>query len=241
MERIRTWKPGNQAATFYNCPFPSHSDREIGEDTMFSCCLPVSQGRGLKRGSDESRFRSGCCWFRTQRRPLSPLTQLEPEVTQGDPGAVGHTTEGQSRPEVHMTSWGSGEPGPLSGRRWSPPQKPIRFRRPPSWKLLNQQRRIALRNSFLEPTRFCKRFPMCDAYLEHQAHVNHTGPEDLQEAEPKAWAQEAEETPVVTPEVHLEMFEAELEVWAPPEVLPPPSATPTAAVEPGRPGRHLQT
>ncbi|KAK1334479.1 hypothetical protein QTO34_005485 [Cnephaeus nilssonii] len=62
-----------------------------------------------------------------------------------------------------------------------------RFHRPPSWKLLNQKRQIALCNSFLEPTRFCRRFPMCDAYLEHQAHVNHTGPEDLQpqEAEPK--------------------------------------------------------
>ncbi|XP_054583632.1 uncharacterized protein LOC129151758 [Eptesicus fuscus] len=220
----------------------------------------MSQGRGLKRGSDESRFRSGCHWFRTQPRPLSPLTQLEPEssvlvleeqqLVHEDPspaftieGQVGPTTEGQSRPEMLMTSWGSGEPGTLSGRRWSPPQKPIRFRRPPSWKLLNQQRWIALRNSFLEPTRFCKRFPMCDAYLEHQAHVNHTGPEDLQPqgAEPKAWAQEAEETPVVTPEVHLEMFEAELEAWAPPEVLPPPAATPTAAVEPGRPGKHLQT
>ena len=75
----------------------------------------------------------------------------------------------------------------MSARRWSPPQKPIRFRRPPSWKLLIQQRQIVLCNSFLESPRFCKRFPMCDAYLEHQAHVNHTGPEDLQPqgAEPK--------------------------------------------------------
>nr|KAF6353602.1 hypothetical protein mPipKuh1_010515 [Pipistrellus kuhlii] len=86
-----------------------------------------------------------------------------------------------------MASSGSGKPGPFSARRWSPHQKPIRFLRPPSWKLLNQQRRIALHNSFLESPTFCKRFPMCDAYLQHQAHVNHTGPEDLQpqEAEPK--------------------------------------------------------
>ncbi|XP_054583630.1 fibrous sheath CABYR-binding protein-like [Eptesicus fuscus] len=138
-----------------------------------------------------------------------------------------------------MTSSGSGKPWPFSARRWSPPQKPIRFRRPPSLKLLNQQRRIALHNSFLESPRFRKRFPMCDAFLEHQAHVNHTGPEDLQPqgAEPKAPAQEAEEAPAETPEVQTEASDKEsdeeLEAWAPPELLPPPSASPVAAVEPG--------
>ncbi|KAK1334481.1 hypothetical protein QTO34_005487 [Cnephaeus nilssonii] len=75
--------------------------------------------------------------------------------------------------------------------------------------------------------------------MRPNAHGNHSWPESLEpkEAEPKAPAQEAEEAPAETPEVQTgksdEESDEELEAWAPPEVLPPPAATPTAAVEPG--------
>ncbi|XP_054583627.1 fibrous sheath CABYR-binding protein-like [Eptesicus fuscus] len=75
--------------------------------------------------------------------------------------------------------------------------------------------------------------------MRPNAHGNHSWPESLEpeEAEPKAPAQEAEEAPAETPEVQTEASDEEsdeeLEAWAPPEVLPPPSASPVAAVEPG--------
>ncbi|XP_054583337.1 fibrous sheath CABYR-binding protein-like [Eptesicus fuscus] len=220
---------------------------------MFSCCLPVSRGRGLKRGSDESTFDQGCHWVWTHPiRRLWPFTKWdresstrvteEQQLVDENPspaftleGQVGHTTEGQSRPEVHMASWGSGEPGPLSDQRWSPPQKPLRLLKPPTWKPLSQQRQIPIFRSLLEPPRLLRKFAACDASLEHQAHANHTGSEDLEpkEAEPTAPAQEAEEAPGVTPEVYTEEPHEALEAWAPPELLPPPAASPVAAVEPG--------
>nr|KAF6331879.1 hypothetical protein mPipKuh1_008182 [Pipistrellus kuhlii] len=152
-----------------------------------------------------------------------------------------------------MASSGPGKPGPFSARRWSPLQKPIRFRRPPSWKLLNQQRRIAIRNSFLESPTFRKRFPVCDAYLQHQAPVNHTGPEDLQPqgAEPKGEKVEKSSNqghqrvdedpgPAYSNEASGEDLDEELEAWAPPEVQPPPSTSPVAGVEPGLAGEKPQ-
>ncbi|KAK1334485.1 hypothetical protein QTO34_005491 [Cnephaeus nilssonii] len=75
--------------------------------------------------------------------------------------------------------------------------------------------------------------------MRQNAHGNHSWPESLEpdEPEPKAPAQEAEEAPAETPEVQTEASDEEsdeqLEARAPPEVLPPPSASPVAAVEPG--------
>ncbi|XP_054583616.1 uncharacterized protein LOC129151744 [Eptesicus fuscus] len=71
--------------------------------------------------------------------------------------------------------------------------------------------------------------------LDYGAHVNQTGQEHLEpkEAEPKAPAQEADEAPPVTPEVHPEEQDAELEASPAPELSPPPAASPAAAVEPG--------
>ncbi|KAK1334482.1 hypothetical protein QTO34_005488 [Cnephaeus nilssonii] len=152
------------------------------------------------------------------------------------------SSEGQRRPKVHFASCGSGEPGPSSGRRWTPAQKPTRFCRPPTW----NQRQNRVLSSILDPDssprlespRVPQKFPAC-AYMRPNAHGNHSWPESLEpeEAEPKAPAQEAEEAPAETPEVQTEASDEEsdeeLEARAPPEVLPPPSASPVAAVEPG--------
>ncbi|KAK1334472.1 hypothetical protein QTO34_005478 [Cnephaeus nilssonii] len=81
----------------------------------------------------------------------------------------------------------------------------------------------------LESPKVPRTFPAC-AYMRPNAHGNHSWPESLEpeEAEPKAPAQEAEEAPAETPEVQTEASDEEsdeeLEAWAPPEVLPPPSA-----------------
>nr|KAF6433838.1 hypothetical protein HJG59_008890 [Molossus molossus] len=116
MEPNRTWNPGNQAATFSNCPYPAHLGTDIGEDTMFSCCLPVTRGRGLKRGSDESRFGRGRRWTWTPPRRLWPFSRRDLEsstqnkedrqMTNEDlrpmstnEGQVSLTMEGHSRPE----------------------------------------------------------------------------------------------------------------------------------------------
>ncbi|KAK1334522.1 hypothetical protein QTO34_005528 [Cnephaeus nilssonii] len=74
-----------------------------------------------------------------------------------------------------------------------------------------------------------------NSVLERYARVSNTGREDLEpmEAEPKASAQEAEAAPPVTPEVHPEEQDAELEASPPPELSPPSAASPAAAVEPG--------
>ncbi|KAK1334483.1 hypothetical protein QTO34_005489 [Cnephaeus nilssonii] len=233
--------------------------RDIGEDTMFSCCLPLYRDQGLKRSSHKSGFHGGPRYFDPQRRPVSPLKWLEPEsstrvikeqqLVDEDPGPafftegqLGHSSEGQRRPKVHFASCGSGEPGPSSGRRWTPAQKPTRFCRPPTW----NQRQNRVLSSILDPDasprlespRVPRRFPAC-AYIRQNAHRNHSWPEYLEpeEAEPKAPAQEAEEAPAETPEVQTEKSDEEsdeeLEAWAPPEVLPPPPASPVAAVEPG--------
>ncbi|KAK1342020.1 hypothetical protein QTO34_016773 [Cnephaeus nilssonii] len=50
---------------------------------------------------------------------------------------------------------------------------------------------------------------------------------------PNPPAQGADAAPPVTPKVHPEELEAELEASAPPEPVPPPAASPDAAVEPG--------
>ncbi|KAK1334465.1 hypothetical protein QTO34_005471, partial [Cnephaeus nilssonii] len=217
-------EPGNQAATFYNCPFPSHSDRDVGEDTMFSCCLPVSPGRGLKRGSDESIFRRARRWIRSQpRRRLWPFARwdlerstkikMEQQLVEEDSfplsrseGPVSHTTEGQGRPEVRVVTWAAGEPGPGSPG----------LHKPPTSKPLSPYRQM----------------PIFYDDLKRYAPVNITILEDLEpnEAEPNAPAQEAEEAPP----------DAELEAPPPPELSPPPAASPAAAVEPGRPQRKLR-
>ncbi|KAK1334527.1 hypothetical protein QTO34_005533 [Cnephaeus nilssonii] len=241
MEPNRTWNPGNQAATFYNCPFPSHSDKDIGEDTMFSCCLPVCRGRGLKRGSDESIFRRARRWIRTQsRRRLWPFARRDParstqikvgqQLVQEDPfpmsrsgGPVSHTTEGQGRPEVRVVTWAAGEPGPVGGWRKTPPPKPPRPNKPPTSKPLSPNMRMAIFNSI----------------LKYYADVNDTRPEDLEpkQAEPKG-EKVGSTSPggrggsSVTREAHPETG-CELEASPPPELLPPPAASPDAAVEPG--------
>nr|KAF6374383.1 hypothetical protein mPipKuh1_009602 [Pipistrellus kuhlii] len=223
---------------------------------MFSCCLPVSQGRGqgLQRGSEEIGFSRGRRWIRTQRKGrLWPFSQRSTEVIQEsstrakerpqlvkekkqlvheDPrptpskkGPVSHTTEGQSRPEVRVATWGSGEPGPMGAGTWTPPPEPQLHRphKPPTSKPLSPNRQMARFNSVLQCCGCC----------------NYTRPEDHepQEAEPDAPAQQADSAAPIIPEVHLEEHEAEqkaeLEVGAPPEPVPPPAASPGAAVEPG--------
>ncbi|KAK1342079.1 hypothetical protein QTO34_016832 [Cnephaeus nilssonii] len=224
---------------------------------MFSCCLPVSRGRCLQRGSDESVFSRGRRWIRARtqrkgrlwpfsRRRRSEVTQEsatrakegpnlvkeeqkpvkeEQELVHEDPrpmslreGPVSHTALGQSRPEVRVATWASGEPGPMSAGR-TPPPEPHRPHQPPTSKPLSPNRRMALFNSVLG---------CC-------ACGNRTRPEDLEpkEAEPKAPAQGADAAPPETPKVHAEELEAELEACAPPEPVPPPAASPAAAVEPG--------
>ncbi|XP_028006285.2 fibrous sheath CABYR-binding protein-like [Eptesicus fuscus] len=235
---LEPWNPGNQAAPFYNCPFPSHSDRGTVEDTMFSCCLPVCRGRGLKRGSDESICQRARRWVRTQsRRRVWPFSRRNPksstyvkkeqQLLEESPcdmgsseGPVSHTTEGQDRPEVRVATWASGEPEPVDGQPgtpppklptlfWPPTPKPTRFYRPPTPK----------------HPRFHRQRKVFTRDLDYGAHVNQTGQEHLKpkEAEPKARAQEAKATPP----------DAELEASSPPEFLPPPAASRAAAVEPG--------
>ncbi|KAK1342046.1 hypothetical protein QTO34_016799 [Cnephaeus nilssonii] len=65
------WSPTEPGAPGTRQPhsitaLPTHSDRDLGEDPMFSCCLPVSRGRCLRRGSDESVFSRGRRWIRTR-------------------------------------------------------------------------------------------------------------------------------------------------------------------------------
>nr|KAF6314912.1 hypothetical protein mMyoMyo1_008687 [Myotis myotis] len=188
---------------------------------MFSCCRPVCRGQGLNRGSDESVFRRDRRWMRAQpRRRLWPFARREAEsstqvnvlhlVVEEDPWpldwTVGHSTEGQERPEESVATGGSGDPGPMDGWRRTPPRKPLRLRKSLTWKPLSPNTRRAIFNTRwedLEPN---------DA--------------ETKEAEPKAPAQEVDVAP---PEKH----HAELEVCPPPELSPPPAATPVAAVEPG--------
>nr|KAF6331889.1 hypothetical protein mPipKuh1_008192 [Pipistrellus kuhlii] len=201
---------------------------------MFFQTLPPprvsrSQGRGrdLKRGNEDSTFRHAHHWIRTQsRRRLWPFAQREPESStqikmeqqrvQEDPfamskseGPVSHTTEGQDRPEVRVATWASGEPGPVGGRRRTPPPKLPRLHKLPTSKLLSPNTQM----------------PIFNYDLKCSAPVNNTWQEDLEpnEAELKAPAQEAEVAPP----------DAELEASPPAELLPPPAASPAAAVEPG--------
>ncbi|KAK1334589.1 hypothetical protein QTO34_005596 [Cnephaeus nilssonii] len=203
---------------------------------MFSCCLPVCRGRGLKRGSDESIFRRARRWIRTQprrrlwpfaRQDLESSTQIkvEQQLVEDDPclmsrseGPVSHTTEGQGRPEVSVATWVSGEPGPVGGWRTPPPKMP-RLYKPRALKPLSPDTQRAIFKYVLELYG-----PLNDTRLEDQ---------EPKEAEPKAPAQEAEAAPPVTPEVHPEEQDAELEAPPPPELPPPPAASPAAAVEPG--------
>ncbi|KAK1342011.1 hypothetical protein QTO34_016764 [Cnephaeus nilssonii] len=46
MEPNRTWSPVTRQPHSITA-LPTHSDRDLGEDPMFSCCLPVSRGRCL--------------------------------------------------------------------------------------------------------------------------------------------------------------------------------------------------
>ncbi|XP_054575904.1 basic proline-rich protein-like [Eptesicus fuscus] len=211
---------------------------------MFSCCLPVSRGRCLQRGSEESVFSRGRRWIRTwtqrkgrlwpfsrRRRSESPtrakerpqLVKEEPQLVHEDPrpmpsreGPVSHTTEGQRRPEVRVAAWGSGEPGPMGAGRRTPPPEPHRPHQPPTWMPFSPNTRRLLFNSGL---------PCFGPWLEDLL--------EPMEAEPKAPAQGAHVAPPVTPKVHPEELEAELEACAPPEPVPPPAASPAAAVEPG--------
>ncbi|KAK1342045.1 hypothetical protein QTO34_016798 [Cnephaeus nilssonii] len=156
-------------------------------------------GRCLKRGSDESVFSRGRHWIRTRtqskgrlwpfsrrRHSESPtrakegpnLVKEEPQLVHEDPrpmpsreGPVSHTTEGQRRPEMHVATWESGEPGPMGAGRRTPPPEPHRPHQPPTSKPLSPNRRKALFTSVLQ---------CC-------ACGNRTRPEDLEpkEAEPK--------------------------------------------------------
>ncbi|CAK6434021.1 unnamed protein product [Pipistrellus nathusii] len=122
---------------------------------------------------------------------------------------VSHITKDQSRPEVRVATWGSGEPGLVSVTR-----------RPPTPKQARVDRQLKIFNCI----------------IEHGAYIKRTGPADLEpkEAESKGLeAQEAEAAPLVTPDVHLEEQNAELEACPPPDLLPPPAASPAVAVEPG--------
>nr|KAF6369062.1 hypothetical protein mMyoMyo1_010467 [Myotis myotis] len=212
---------------------------------MFSCCLPVSRGRCLKRSCDEIVFSRGRCWIQTQsRRRLWPFSWRDPEnstqakkrqqlvkeeqklvhddprptASREEPGS--HIPEGHSRPEVNVATWGSGEPGPMGAGRRTPPPEPPRPHKPPTSKPLSPNRQMAIFSCILQ---------CCGC-------VNRTRPEDLEpkEAEPKAPAQGADAAPPVTPTTaHPEELEAELEACAPSKPLPPPAASIAAAAEPG--------
>ncbi|XP_054583626.1 proline-rich protein 36-like [Eptesicus fuscus] len=176
---------------------------------MFSCCLPLYRDQGVKRSSHKSGFRSGPRYFDPQLRPVSPLKWLEPED-------LTRVIAGQQPPRFwrwHAT--------------WNPrPKRVLRSTLDP------------VSSPGLQAPRLPRKFPAC-AYMRPNGHGNHSWPESLEpeEAEPKAPAQEAEEAPAETPEVQTEASDEEsdeeLEAWAPPELLPPPSASPVAAVEPG--------
>ncbi|KAK1334526.1 LOW QUALITY PROTEIN: hypothetical protein QTO34_005532 [Cnephaeus nilssonii] len=232
-------EPGNQAATFYNCPFPSHSDKDIGEDTMFSCCLPVCRGQASREavmrvysdvpaaGSELSPD-EGCGPLHggTRRHRAGPDPGAE------GPGAEAAVTKRSTQIKVEqqlVEEDSSRSEGPVShttegqavlkcvwppGRLGSPgpltPQgKPTSIQRPPTSKLLRPNMHMLIFNY----------------YLRRYEPVNDTIWEDLEpkEAEPQAPAQEAEAAPP----------DAELEAPPPPELSPPPAASPAAAVEPG--------
>ncbi|KAK1334538.1 hypothetical protein QTO34_005544 [Cnephaeus nilssonii] len=221
---------------------PSHLTRIEAlerEDTMFSCCLPVCRGRGLKRGSDESICRCARCWVQAQpRRRLWPFSRRNPkssayvkkeqQLLEEDP--MSHTTKRQGRREVRVATWGSGEPRPLAGQPGTLPPKLPRFFGP----VTPKQPRFPRPPSPKQPW-FNRQLTIFTRDLDYSAHGNQTGPENLEakEAEPKAPAQEAEAAPPVTPKVHPEEQNAELEASPPPELSPPPAASPAAAVEPG--------
>ncbi|XP_054583621.1 uncharacterized protein LOC129151748 [Eptesicus fuscus] len=131
---------------------------------MFSCCLPVCRDRGLKRGSDESRFRRARRWIRTQSRRLWPfarrdqerstLIKEEQQLVEEDSfpmsrseGPVSHTTEGQDSPEVCVATWAAGEPGPVVWR--TPRGRPTSIQRPPTTKLLRPNMHMLIFNYYL--------------------------------------------------------------------------------------------
>nr|KAF6433889.1 hypothetical protein HJG59_008938 [Molossus molossus] len=246
MEPNRTWNPGHQALTFSNCPYPAHLGTDIGEDTMFSCCLPVTRGRGLKRGSDESRFRRGRRWTWTPPRHLWPFSRRDLEsstqnkedrqLANEDPhpmstneGQVSLTMEGQSRPEVSVATWAAGDPGLVDGRgRRIPPPKPPRLHRPqPIPKPPSLHR---------PPTPPCpkmdRQLKVFNCNWELGDDVKWTRPDDLEpkEAEPRAPAQGAEPAVVRPREPDAETDPKGCPV---PEALPPPAAAAAEALEPG--------
>ena len=88
---------------------------------------------------------------RAKERPQ--LVKEEPQLVHEDPrptpsreGPVSHTTEGQSRPDVRVATWGPGEPGPMGAGTWTPPPEPQPHRphEPPTSKPLSPNRRRAL-------------------------------------------------------------------------------------------------
>nr|KAF6433884.1 hypothetical protein HJG59_008934 [Molossus molossus] len=210
---------------------------------MFSCCLPVSRGRGLKRGGSGSLFRRGRRWVRTQPRHLWPFTRRASERTTQDierqqlidtdpspistiEGQVGGATQGQNRPEVSVPTWGSGEPAPLGSWKTALLEQPG-LRQPPTWEPLSLQTLFLSFNFDLEP----------GAYVQQ----TRAGDSEPQEAEPKAPAQGAESAPTSPPLVQAQEPDAgadlgatrDLEGCPSPAVVPPPAATPAAAMEPG--------
>lgn len=51
-EPNRTQNPGNQAATFYVSVYLALLARDAPESSMFTCCIPRSQGLGLRKVAD---------------------------------------------------------------------------------------------------------------------------------------------------------------------------------------------
>nr|KAF6433849.1 hypothetical protein HJG59_008901 [Molossus molossus] len=208
---------------------------------MFSCCLPVSRRRDLQNGSNESIYRRAHRWARTQPRRLWPFSRrdtesssqvIEEQLVDGDPvstseGQVSHTMEGQGRPEVSVATWESVEPGPKDSLIETPPQKPPRLHSPPP----------------LKPPRLASPLTLSDSNLEPHIQDQRTRSKNLEpkKAEPKAPAQEAELTSSLPYVLHRDESisgsdlgaSQDMEGYLPPTLVPPPAATPAAALEPG--------
>nr|KAF6314913.1 hypothetical protein mMyoMyo1_008688 [Myotis myotis] len=203
---------------------------------MFSCCLPVCRGRGLNRGSDESVFRRAHRWIRAHpRRRLWPFARREVEsstqvnvqhlVVEEDPWpldwTVGHSMEGQERPEESVATGGPGDPGPVGRSRRIPPPKPPRLHKPSTSKPLFQNTKMAI--------------------FKTRSEVLETIKDEPKESEPKAPAQQVDVAAPLPLDAQHEEQDAGLEVCPPPELSPPPAGAPAAAAESGRAAEETES
>lgn len=73
---------GNQAAIFWRNLYPDHLVGDTGNSNMFPCCIPTSQGSGLRKAQSWSPF----LWGQVSPQILWPFSWRKAKVTKGGPG-----------------------------------------------------------------------------------------------------------------------------------------------------------